>query len=618
MKKAILYSAMALATMSLSSCGDDFLTIEAAGAVGEGTLMNDQGIEFLLTGAYSSLNGMMPGQWSNPANTLANPVFGDMLGADTNEGTQAGDQPDWNALEVYTITAANPYILQKWQAIYEVVKRCNNILSILNRAGDKINNADVIAGQAQFLKALWLFEGIRMFGAAIPYVSVEDYDANVDPQVTNHSEGSNVADLYIWSNVEADLQDAINKLPETWTEGNYGRANKTMAKALLGKLYLYWSSPYTGHNGSDPSKLSQAKSLLSEVLSSGKDAKGQSFKMVDNYADLFQAGHDWDGEGIIDIQLTLDGSSIWTAAVYGGYYTGFNNTGGTGINTGWGFIQPTYNFVNSMIVDENGLPAADFESRDVPTKFTEVIDPETGKVIERSITTDLTIVTDPRLDISMGRAGVPFLDWGVAPEAAWIRSFTNAGVYVTKKHITRVSELGSQALTNYGTSNVKNHRIMRVADVKLMLAEIAIRENDLGTALTLINEVRTRAANSYVKALDGVTKGSYTYVNKITGKTETDAAANYMIGLYPAFASADEAWTALKRERRAELSFEGHRFFDLARWGDVGTTLGKYVAFEKQYLAKYQTTPGNFTCMPIPLNEIRASEGRFVQNADWQ
>lgn len=618
MKKAILYSAMALATMSLSSCGDDFLTIEAAGAVGEGTLMNDQGIEFLLTGAYSSLNGMMPGQWSNPANTLANPVFGDMLGADTNEGTQAGDQPDWNALEVYTITAANPYILQKWQAIYEVVKRCNNILSILNRAGDKINNADVIAGQAQFLKALWLFEGIRMFGAAIPYVSVEDYDANVDPQVTNHSEGSNVADLYIWSNVEADLQDAINKLPETWTEGNYGRANKTMAKALLGKLYLYWSSPYTGHNGSDPSKLSQAKSLLSEVLSSGKDAKGQSFKMVDNYADLFQAGNDWNGEGIIDIQLTLDGSSIWTAAVYGGYYTGFNNTGGTGINTGWGFIQPTYNFVNSMIVDENGLPAADFESRDVPTKFTEVIDPETGKVIERSITTDLTIVTDPRLDISMGRAGVPFLDWGVAPEAAWIRSFTNAGVYVTKKHITRVSELGSQALTNYGTSNVKNHRIMRVADVKLMLAEIAIRENDLGTALTLINEVRTRAANSYVKALDGVTKGSYTYVNKITGKTETDAAANYMIGLYPAFASADEAWTALKRERRAELSFEGHRFFDLARWGDVGTTLGKYVAFEKQYLAKYQTTPGNFTCMPIPLNEIRASEGRFVQNADWQ
>jgi hypothetical protein len=271
-----------------------------------------------------------------------------------------------------------------------------------------------------------------------------------------------------------------------------------------------------------------------------------------------------------------------------------------------------------MIVDANGLPAADFESRDVPTKFTEVIDPETGKVIERSITTDLTIVTDPRLDISMGRANVPFLDWGAAPEAAWIRSFTNAGVYVTKKHITRVAELGGQALTNYGTSNVKNHRIMRVADVKLMLAEIAIRENDLATANSLINEVRARAANSYVKAEAGITVGTYTFVDKVNNKTVTDAAANYMIALYPAFGSEAEAWTALKRERRAELAFEGHRFFDLARWGDVGETLGKYVAFEKQYLAKYQTTPKDFTCLPIPINEIRTSEGRFAQNQDWQ
>ena len=618
MKKAILYSAIALATsLGMSSCGDDFLTIEAAGAVGEGTLMNDQGIDFLLTGAYSSLNGMMPGQWSNPANTLANPVFGDMLGADTNEGTQAGDQPDWNALEVYSITAANPYILQKWQAIYEVVKRCNNILSILNRT-DAISNPDQIAGQAQFIKALWLFEGIRMFGAAIPYVSVEDYDANVDPQVTNHSEGSNVADQFIWDKVEADLKDAIAKLPATWSEGNYGRATSWMAKALLGKLYLYWSSPYTGHNGTNTAKLSEAKSLLADVLNNGVDAKGNKFKMVSDYADLFQAGHDWDGEGIIDIQLTLDGSSIWTAAVYGGYYTGFNNTASTGINTGWGFIQPTYNYVNSMMVDANGLPVADFESRDVPTKFKEVIDPETGKTNERSIATDLTIVMDPRVDISMGRANVPFLDWGAAPEAAWIRSFTNAGVYVTKKHITRVSELGGQALTNYGTSNVKNHRIMRVADVKLMLAEIAIREGDLGTANSLINEVRKRAANSYVKAEAGITVGTYTFEDKVNGKTVTDAAANYALGLYPAFGSEAEAWTALKRERRAELAFEGHRFFDLARWGDVGETLGKYVAFERQYLAKYTNNPGNFTCLPIPINEIRTSEGRFVQNQDWQ
>ena len=151
----------------------------------------------------------------------------------------------------------------------------------------------------------------------------------------------------------------------------------------------------------------------------------------------------------------------------------------------------------------------------------------------------------------------------------------------------------------------------------------SVNPNDIDTMNVLKDAAATaiygaRAANSYVKAEKGITNGSYTYEDKVHGKTIKDAAANYAIGLYPAFSSETEAWTALKRERRAELSFEGHRFFDLARWGDVGETLGKYVAFEKQYLAKYQTTPGNFTCLPIPLNEIRTSEGRFVQNADWQ
>ena len=52
MKKAILYSAMDLATtFGMSSCGDRFLLIDPAGSVSEGTLTNDQGIDFVLTGA---------------------------------------------------------------------------------------------------------------------------------------------------------------------------------------------------------------------------------------------------------------------------------------------------------------------------------------------------------------------------------------------------------------------------------------------------------------------------------------------------------------------------------------------------------------------------------------
>ena len=276
MKKAILYSAMALATtLGMSSCGDDFLQLDPAGSVSEGTLLNDQGIDFVLTGAYASLNGMIGSPWNNPGNSLSNIVFGDVCGADANKGSTAGDQSDWTLLETFTFTDANSYIRDKWGAIYEVVKRCNNVISMVNKGGDAISNGDVIIGQAEFLKALWLFEGIRMYGAAIPYVSVEDYEANVDPQVSNVDESGNY--VYIWDNVVADLKDAISKLPADWkSTGDYGRATSWMAKALLAKVYLYWSSPYNGTNGT-ADHWSEAKALFKEVIDSGVDAKGNKY-----------------------------------------------------------------------------------------------------------------------------------------------------------------------------------------------------------------------------------------------------------------------------------------------------------------------------------------------------
>ena len=47
--------------------------------------------------------------------------------------------------------------------------------------------------------------------------------------------------------------------------------------------------------------------------------------------------------------------------------------------------------------------------------------------------TDLTVYTDPRLDVSTGRFNTPFLDWSIPTTIdGWIREITNGGPYQRK------------------------------------------------------------------------------------------------------------------------------------------------------------------------------------------
>ncbi len=55
----------------------------------------------------------------------------------------------------------------------------------------------------------------------------------------------------------------------------------------------------------------------------------------------------------------------------------------------------------------------------------------------------MTVQTvDPRLDFTVGRRGIPFLDWGIMRGKAWIRDQGNAGPYVYKKNMFKKSEAG--------------------------------------------------------------------------------------------------------------------------------------------------------------------------------
>ena len=201
---------------------------------------------------------------------------------------------------------------------------------------------------------------------------------------------------------------------------------------------------------------------------------------------------------------------------------------------------------------------------------------------------------DPRIDHSIGRRSIPYLDWIAHPGKNWIRKQDYAGPYSPKKYIYYKSQEGSLTDASSWTRGyaLMNYTIIRFADVLLMAAEAEIEAGSLDKALEYVNRVRTRAANSahWVKNPDG------------------SLAANYEIALYDAFPSKDFATKAVRMERKLELSGEGHRFFDLVRWGVAADELNKYLTYESQYLTtKFggaRFTSGKSEYYPIPQTQI--------------
>jgi hypothetical protein len=147
------------------------------------------------------------------------------------------------------------------------------------------------------------------------------------------------------------------------------------------------------------------------------------------------------------------------------------------------------------------------------------------------------------------------------------------------------------------------YRLIRYADVMLLLAECQAKSGTGDLGLALVNEVRMRAANAdgFVTEEDGVTP-----------------AANYDIAEYGGFASQDEAIAAVLMERKLELGMEGHRYFDLLRMGDafIQTELNRVLDYEKPLrsaLYGNATFGPEDTSYPIPQNQIDQS-ANIVQN----
>jgi len=548
------------------SCSDEFLEVGATGSLSEAQITTLQGVDGVLVGAYSALNGVFGNRFEAPSHW----VTGTIAGGEANKGTDPGDYSSINPVQRYETDATQGDLNQLWRGRYEGVSRSNRVLKLL-AASETISSADAarISGEARMLRGHYYFDLKKHF-KNVPY-----FDETVeDAEISSISNTPGVS----WDNIIEDFEYAFANLPAT--QAQLGRVNKWAALAYLGKAKLY--------KGDFPG----AKTAFDRVIAEGVTNSGEKYTLLQNYANIYNAEYDNHAEAVFDVESANNSGSTQNA----NYFDDLNypyNTGQDGPGNCCGFNQPSFSLANAFRTD-GGLPRLDGEEyTDTGALITDY-----GVEANAEFTPDSGPL-DPRIDHSIGRRGIPYLDWIAHPGKAWIRNQTYAGPYSPKKYIYYKSQEGSLTDASSWTRGyaLMNYTIIRFADVLLMAAEAEIEAGSLIKALEYINQVRSRAANTshWVKNPDG------------------SNAANYEIALYDSFPSKEFATKALRMERKLELSGEGHRFFDLVRWGIAADELNKYLAYESQFLvtklggASFKAGKNEY--YPIPQTQIDIQGG---------
>ncbi len=557
MKKALIFSAL-LAAGVATSCSEKFLDVKPQGVASRDQLKNRDGVNALLIGAYSLLDGIGSGTTGWHA-AISNWVYGGVASDDMYKGTDASDQPEITAFERYEGQANFAHVLGKWRHTFDGVARVNELLQILpETTGMTDAEKAQVTAQARFLRGHYHFEGKKVFNM-LPYIDEKTYKAD-DPSSTKKPN-----DKDIWPNIEADFKAAMDALPETQTQK--GRATKFAAMAYLAKVYLFQR------------KFAEAKPLLEAIVASGK------YRLVD-FHDNFKAVTNNNAESIFEVEFSVNDGT-----------TGNNGNQGDVLNWPYfssgpgggccGFYVPSQNLVNSFKTSADGLPLFDtFNDTDLKN--------DEGLKASDAYTPDVTTPVDPRLDYTVGRRGIPFLDWGLMPGVTWIRDQSYSGPYVGKKWMYYKAEEGTNTHSTNKRSVANNYRLIRYATVLLWLAECEVEVGSLEKARLLVNQIRARAKTSTpVKNADGT------------------PAANYVINEYPAaapaFANQTTARKAVQFETRLEFATEGFRHFDLVRWGIADQVINTYLAKEslkRKYMAGAVFKKGTHEYFPLPIDEI--------------
>ena len=430
----------------------------------------------------------------------------DMRGGECAAGGPQLEAPRAELLKEPSPAPSNSVITSVWNGCYQMINRANLVLAKAPDINDNTELRDRLVGETKFLRAWAYFELVSQWG---------DVPVYTEPIISSTDFKGKTAAAEIYTIIISDLTDAVQKLPESYGSSDNGRATKGAANALLGRVQM--------QKGDYPA----AKAALLQVY--GK------YSLVDNYLWNFDgdvkddngvgvtAGHEFNAESIFEVVFVDKGDNNFNWGYTGeGSTSPLSTVRNQEYGITWGNVIPSDRFLD------------EFENNDPRYKFT--IFEEGDQILTQSslgpktlVATDMNIAASTRKGVTIKRF---FRKYGIYD---WVNSGFHPGGL--------------------------NQRVIRYADVLLMLAECEAETGTPAQAAAYINEVRSRPS---------VNMPDVTLTTK------------------------EAALKAVMHERAVELGGEAISSTDLLRWRTKG------------YFPSIITDPkpGQVNMFPIPAAEL--------------
>ncbi|MDY3266850.1 MAG: RagB/SusD family nutrient uptake outer membrane protein [Phocaeicola sp.] len=402
--------------------------------------------------------------------------------------------------------------LDIWSSYYENIKNCNIFFNNM----DKVNLVDqpqrnYLIGEELFFRAYYYMELVNRYGG-VPLITkayqLDDTDKVMDIKRNSYEEC--VDSIVKW------FDDAAELLPVKYdSDLDFGRVTKVAALAMKSRMLLYAASPWWGVR-----TYKEAADASKEVI----DLCGGDGNNLDpDYKGLF---------------LNPLSNEIIFQRLYNqefGHWFDWENT-----PNGWSGYSATcvtQEMVDSYETDGGKFPDTDWYDG----KTTTTVNPWENR--------------DPRFYASIVCDGQKFRDreiqfWVNAPEKEGEKpskggldsEFGRDNWNYSKSHYTIRKFMDETLLNSWSDKGKQPWIYCRLAEIYLNYAEAMYYCGNEEVARTYVNYVRERARN-----MVGAQEGS---INMLPDVTE----------------SGEALLKKIQQERKVELAFEEHRFFDVRRW----------------------------------------------------